>query len=173
MNLPFTEKDSTIARDLQLNLKRLLSESALSEEDRLLTLLTLSAALGAKGLQDFAREQLNLLGVLPELQQEAQEAAAMMAMLNTYYRFRHFLKGSSLAEDSAFQAAGLRMTALARPALGKERFEMLAFSLSVLNGCESCTVAHAEALKKHGVDSVKVHDLAKFAAVVKAIVTLH
>ena len=43
------------------------------------------------------------------------------------------------------------MTALARPLIGKERFEMLSFAVSVLNGCEACTRAHEKALKDAGV----------------------
>lgn len=172
--MPYPERETAIARDLQLNLKRLLSESSLADEERYLTLLALGASLGAKGLSNYAREQLQGLGVSAELQQEAEESAAMMAMLNMYYRFRHMLKDGNPAnsEDAAYQTAGLRMTSLARPLLGKERFEQLAFAVSVLNGCQNCVVAHEDALRKLGVAPTKIHDLAKLAAVAKAISTL-
>jgi alkyl hydroperoxide reductase subunit D len=61
------------------------------------------------------------------------------------------------------------MTALARPVLGKERFEMLAFTVSVLNGCETCTRAHEKTLKDAGVSSEKIHDLARIASIVKGL----
>ncbi|MGH9857599.1 MAG: carboxymuconolactone decarboxylase family protein, partial [Acidobacteriota bacterium] len=54
------------------------------------------------------------------------------------------------------------MAALARPVLGKERFEMLAFALSVLNGCESCIRSHEQVLRNAGLAD-KLHDLARLA----------
>ena len=64
------------------------------------------------------------------------------------------------------------MTSLARPALGKERFEMLAFAVSVLNGCESCVRAHEKVLRDAGLTADKVHDLARLASVVKGLKAL-
>jgi len=90
-----------------------------------------------------------------------------MAMLNTYYRFRHFVH-----KDDDYRVAGLRMTALAKPQLGKERFEMLALAVSVLNGCESCVRSHEQVLRDAGVGADKIHDLARLASVVKALTTL-
>jgi lipoyl-dependent peroxiredoxin subunit D len=98
---------------------------------------------------------------------EAAESSAIMAMLNTYYRFKHMV-----AKEEDYRVAGLRMTSLARPVLGKEKFEMLAFAISVLNGCESCIRSHEEVLRKAGISIDKVHDLARLAAVVKALKTL-
>jgi alkyl hydroperoxide reductase subunit D len=46
---------------------------------------------------------------------------------------------------------------------------MLAFAVSVLNGCQSCICSHEQVLKENGVTSDKIHDLAKLAAVVKGI----
>jgi len=71
-----------------------------------------------------------------------------------------------------YRIAGLRMTSLARPSLGKERFEMLAFAVSVLNGCESCIRSHEEVLRNAGLSADKIHDLARLASVVKALRTL-
>jgi alkyl hydroperoxide reductase subunit D len=96
------------------------------------------------------------------------ESAAIMGMLNTYYKFRSFIK--ERAED--YRTAGLRMTALARPALGKVPFEMLAFAVSVLNGCETCVVSHEKVLREAETNVEKIHDLARLAATVKAIQVL-
>jgi len=68
--------------------------------------------------------------------------------------------------------AGLRMTALARPALGKVNFEMLAFTVSVVNGCETCVISHEAVLREAGLGAEKIHDLARMASVVKALKTL-
>src|SRR5256885_684523 len=83
---------------------------------------------------------------LQRLLEEASDSAAIMGMLNVYYRFRHMV-----AKNDDYRTVGLRMTALAKPLLGKERFEMLAFAVSVLNGCESCIRSHEEVLRQASV----------------------
>src|SRR5262245_39373302 len=111
---PFT---GIIARDLKLNLTRLLQDSALQPEEVLLATLAISTAVDYPEMACYARQQLSNAGVSGEQIQEAADSAAIMGMLNTYYRFRHFV-GSS----EEYRVAGLRMTALARPVIGKERF---------------------------------------------------
>jgi alkyl hydroperoxide reductase subunit D len=155
---------SVIARDLKLNFNRLLEGGALSREEALLATLAAATSLDYKELARSAREELLETGLPEEQVQEAAESAALMGMLNTYYRFRHFLRN-----PDEYRIAGLRMTALAKPTLGKERWEMLAFAVSVINGCESCTRAHEKTLRDAGVPVEKVHDLAKLAAVIKGL----
>jgi len=155
---------STIARDLKLNLKRIVADGALGEENALLALLALATATEDRVLSGYARKRLAECGIGGEQIQEAAESAAIMGMLNVYYRFRHMLD-----KDTEYRAAGLRMTGLARPALGHERFEMLAFAVSVLNGCESCIRSHEKALRDAGLNVDQVHDLARLAAVVKGL----
>jgi alkyl hydroperoxide reductase subunit D len=160
-------RTTTIARDLKLNLKRILEEGALNPVEATLALLATATSVEHAALASHAREQLAILGVAPEGIQEAAESAAIMAMLNTYYRFKHMV-----GKDEDYQSAGLRMTALARPALGKEQFEMLALAVSILNGCESCIKSHEEVLRDAGVSADKLHDLARLAAVVKGLKAL-
>jgi alkyl hydroperoxide reductase subunit D len=64
------------------------------------------------------------------------------------------------------------MNVLAKPALGKEHFEMLSFAVSVINGCESCVRSHEKALRDTGTPPEKVHDLARLASVIKGLKTL-
>jgi len=161
--------DSTIGRDLKLNLKRLLEEGSLAPGEALLVLLATATSVGHPGLAAVARAQLPSFDYSPEQIREAAESAALMGMLNVYYRFRHMV-GPDRAED--YKQAGLRMTALARPALGKKTFEMLAFAVSVLNGCENCIRAHEETLRKEGATVNQIHDLARIAAITKGIRSL-
>src|SRR5688500_16000087 len=134
-------RTSLIARDLKLNLNRILTEGALSPEDAHLALLATATTVHSADLATRAREQLMIFGFSLEQIQEAAESAALVGMLNVYYRFRHFL-----GSPDEYRLAGLRMTALANPTIGKERFEMLAFAVSVINGCETCTKAHERTL---------------------------
>lgn len=158
---------STIARDLKLNLKRVLIESSLSPTEGLLGLLAAATTLEHKTLIETAKENLLKHDFTAEHIQEAGESAALLGMLNTYYRFRHFINN-----DDEYRAAGLRMTALAKPSLGKERFEMLAFTVSVLNGCETCVKSHEKSLRDAAVSVEKIHDLARLASIVKGLKAL-
>jgi AhpD family alkylhydroperoxidase len=49
---------------------------------------------------------------------------------------------------------------------------MLAFVISVLNGCETCARSHEKALKDGGASAEKIHELARLAAVVKGLKVL-
>jgi alkyl hydroperoxide reductase subunit D len=101
---------------------------------------------------------------------EAEEAAAMMGLLNSYYKFRGFISKAEpqLVTDN-YNQAGLRMTALARPAMGRENFELLALAVSVVNGCETCVTSHERVLRESGVLPTKIHDAVRLAASIKGL----
>ena len=155
---------TAIERDLRVNLSRFLESGSLSREEAHLTLLAAATTVQDGELADHAARQLRSFGLNDDEIREARESAAFVGMLNVYYRFRHFL-----GSPEEYRVASLRMTAIARPVLGKERFEMLAFAISVLNGCETCTRAHEKALRKAGVSTEKIHDLARIAAITQGL----
>ncbi len=159
----FGEAQSTIAKDLRLNLSRFVGESSLDEHDRYYALTALAQSTGDQTLKSFAVQALKKAGAPEDQIQEAIECAAMMGMLNTYYKFRGLTTDATL-----YGAAGLRMTALAKPSLGKVKFEMLAFAVSVLNGCPSCVQSHEKVLLDSGLNHNQIHDLARIASIVKA-----
>lgn len=166
------ERDSAITRDLKLNLKRLLTESSLTQEESLGAFLALGVALGEREWTAWAAKGLVALGFSEDKVLEVKESAAIMAMLNTYYRFRKFIGDTeSPHRDTEYKVAGLRMQSLAQPQIGKTQFEMLAFALSVLNGCSQCVGAHEKTLRDHQVDAKKIHDLARLASIAKAVKT--
>jgi alkyl hydroperoxide reductase subunit D len=166
------ERDSSIARDLKLNIKRILEGEFLSADETNLGLLALGASIGDDEIVNFATEQL-ASSFTPEQILEAKESAAITSMLNVYYKFRRFLTDNLPAEESEpYKMAKLRMNGMAKPHLGKDKFELLALGVSALNGCEPCVVAHEKTCREHGVSPDKIHEMARLAAVVKAIVTL-
>jgi alkyl hydroperoxide reductase subunit D len=168
MHDPYFEHRSTpIARDLRLNLQKLLEGTVLTATEAHLALLATATSTENAPLASHAREKLAALGATPEQIQEAAESAAIMGMLNTYYRFRHMVD-----KDDDYRVAGLRMTSLAKPVLGKETFEMLALAVSIVNGCQSCVRSHEQVLRDSGVSNDKIHDLARMASVVKGIKAL-
>jgi alkyl hydroperoxide reductase subunit D len=165
-------KETAVFRDLSLNFKKLLEDSSLDEKERLMNVAALARSLDWKELQDFAGSNLKELGLSDAEVEECYEAAAIMGMLNIYYKFKAFLPADVMA-DSAFQRAGLRMNSLSKPLNGKQNFEMMAFTVSVLNGCPTCVVSHEKALTDLGVSRDKIHDLARLASVTKGLSALN
>lgn len=166
----YTDSQSTIARDLKINFKRLIEDSSLTKEEATMTTLAVTRSLDFRSLAEIARTTLVREGVESMHIQEAEESAAIMGMLNTYYRFRHFIDD---ATTESYGPAKLRMQSLGAPQLGKERFEMLAFAVSIINGCEKCVTSHEKALKDLGVEQEKLHDLARLSATIKGLQALH
>lgn len=166
----FGELTTSVQRDLVLNFKKVMEESPLEENDRLMNLAAIGRSLHHSGFENFAVAELAERGVAPEAIREAIESAAIMGMLNTYYKFKDFLSPES---QPNYNRAGLRMQSLAKPVVGKEKFEMMSFSVSVINGCPTCVSSHEKALVHLGVDADKIHELARLAAVCKGLSCLH
>ena len=162
----FGERQTTVAKDLKLNIRRLLEDSSLSQVESTLAVIALAKATDFPELLGAAREAAVAQEQTSEVIQEAEENAAIMAMLNVYYRFRHFIEHNDPAAKDEYGAAKLRMTSLGNPHMGKEKFEMLAFAVSCINGCEMCVSSHEKALIALGVGRDKLHDLGRLAAVV-------
>lgn len=166
LHAQFAESTSSVYRDLSLNFKKILEESPLDETDRLLNVMAIATALEDSEMMAFATQELQQKDLSREAIQEARESAAIMGMLNTYYKFKGYLS-TETAEN--YQRAGLRMQSLAKPLNGKEKFEQMAFSVSVVNGCPSCIASHEKALSQLGLGADKIHDLARLAAVMKGL----
>ncbi|AGH95169.1 carboxymuconolactone decarboxylase family protein [Pseudobdellovibrio exovorus] len=168
----FGARESAVFRDLSLNLKKLLEDSSLDPQERFMNTAAIARSLHWKELEAFAGAELKELGVEEAQIAECYEAAAIMGMLNTYYKFKGFLSSEVLA-DAAYQRAGLRMNSLGKPVNGKEKFEMMAFSVSVVNGCPTCVSSHEKALTDIGVSRDKIHDLARLSSVLKGLSCLN
>lgn len=166
------DRESSVAKDLKLNFKRAVTDSALSAEEAALAVISFARSSGLDAILGESAHRAALdLGLAPELVREAEESAAIMGMLNVYYRFRHFVDKEPGAAE-AYGAAKLRMQSLAQPAMGKERFELLAIGVSMINGCEKCVVSHEKALMQMGVTREKIHDIARLAASVQGLAVL-
>lgn len=163
----FAGRETAIARDLKLNLKKVVESGVLTESEGTHALLATATSVGLESLAEAAAAALRAGGSTEDAIRETREVAAIMGMLNTYYRFRHLL-----GDDENYRNTGLRMTGLAKPAIGKVGFEQLAFAVSVLNGCGQCITAHEKTLRENGVAVEKIHELARLAAVVSGIEVL-
>ena len=164
----FPGRETAVYRDLSLNLKKILEDSPLELIERFINVAAIARSLHWKELETLAAIALKKLGLEQTQIDECYEAAAIMGMLNTYYKFKGYLSADVLA-DTAYQRAGLRMNSLSKPINGKEKFEMMAFSVSVVNGCPTCVFSHEKALTEIGVGRDKIHDLARLASVLKGM----
>ena len=95
---------------------------------------------------------------------DALAAAAVMAMNNVYYRFRHMVEKPSYAQ----KPARLRMNRLAKPATSKADLELFSLAASAINGCEICVRAHEQAVRDAGLSEDQVHDAVRIAATIHA-----
>ena len=99
----------------------------------------------------------------PEVVDDAK-AAAIMAMNNVYYRFRHMVGKPIYSE----KPAGLRMNRLVQPATNKVDFELFSLAVSAINGCEMCIRAHEKAVIDGGLTPDHVNDAVRIAATMEA-----
>ena len=91
-------------------------------------------------------------------------AAALMAMNNVYYRFRHMVGNPAYSQ----KPARLRMNRLGKPATSKADLELYALAVSAINNCEACVQAHEKAVLDGGLTEDHVHDAVRLAAVIYA-----
>jgi alkyl hydroperoxide reductase subunit D len=160
----FVDNESAIAKDLKLNLKKYLSPTSLNTVEIALIAYSLANVLEIEPLKQLANDTLIANNYSAEQIKEAKEIAALMGMLNSYYKFKNFVNN-----NTDYNAAGLRMNSMAKPNLSKVEFETLALAHSLLNGCEYCVKAHEQELRKLGLTADKIHDTVRLTSTLKAV----
>jgi lipoyl-dependent peroxiredoxin subunit D len=152
------------AKDIKLNLAAVLQPGVLSPEQRWGVAVTSAITARNPALRDAILAEARAAGVAAPVLDDAQAAAALMAMNNVYYRFRHFMEKPSYAD----KPARLRMNRIARPATNKADFELYSLAASAINGCEMCVRSHEDAVIKGGLTEDHVHDAVRIAATIHA-----
>jgi alkyl hydroperoxide reductase subunit D len=152
------------ARDIKLNLLSVLQSEALTPAQRWGVAITSAITARNPALRDAVVADAIASGVEPAVLDDAQAAAALMAMNNVYYRFRHVVGKPSYGE----KPARLRMNRLARPATTKVDFELFSLAASAINGCEMCMRSHEAAVLDGGLGEDHVHDAVRIASSIHA-----
>lgn len=93
---------------------------------------------------------------------------SLMATNNVFYRFRHFMQ----KEYYTATPAGIKMSIMMNPVLGKEFFELASLVISSINGCEMCVTSHEQSVLQHGSSEAKVLEAVKLGAVIKGLITV-
>src|SRR5688572_19968695 len=134
------------AKDIKLNLQSVLQPGALSPAQRWGVAIASAVATRNVRLRDAiiadARAEAG-----PEVIDDALAAAALMAMNNVYYRFRHMIGKPSYSQ----LPARLRMQRIAKPAGSKIDFELFCLAVSAINACEMCMRSHEDVVVKGGL----------------------
>jgi alkyl hydroperoxide reductase subunit D len=152
-----------LAKDIKLNLQSVLQGGALSMSQRWGVAIASAAAARSAALREavLADARLEVDGSVVE---DALAAAALMAMNNVYYRFRHLIRKPSYSD----KPARLRMNRIAKPAGNKVDFELFSLAVSAINGCETCMQAHEKVVIEGGLTEDHVHDAVRIAATMEA-----
>jgi alkyl hydroperoxide reductase subunit D len=151
------------ARDIKLNLQAVLTGTVLTPA-QLWGVAVASAATARNAplraaLLAEARAKVDAAVI-----DDALAAAALMAMNNVYYRFRHQV-GKDVYNT---KPARLRMNRLAKPATNKPDFELFSLAASAIEGCEMCVRSHEHAVLEGGLSEEAVHDAVRVAATIHA-----
>jgi lipoyl-dependent peroxiredoxin subunit D len=153
-----------VAKDLKLNLGAVLQPGTLTLDQVWGVAVATAIASRNPQLRQAVLEDA-LLTVSPQVVEDGKAAAALMAMNNVYYRFRHMVEKPEYTE----KPARLRMQRLAQPATNKADFELFCLAVSAVNGCELCIRAHEEVILSAGLSADQVHDAVRIAATMHGV----
>jgi alkyl hydroperoxide reductase subunit D len=153
------------AKDIRLNLSAVLEgELSLSPGQRWGVAVACAIASRHAALRDAVLRGAEEAAVGRPFLEDAQAAAALMAMNNVYYRFRHFMG----REEYDTKPARLRMQRIAKPSSSKVDFELMCLAVSAINGCQACVVSHEKVCVEGGLSIDQVNDAVRIAATMSA-----
>ena len=153
------------ARDMALNLQNVLAPGGALDTNQRYE-VALACALTTQHPELIAAMRAEASAAVPEgVIEDARAAAALMAMNNVYYRFRHMVGKSSYEQ----RPARLRMTRMAKLSSSKADFELTCLAVSAINGCEACVRSHEAAVLSQGLTEEHVHDAVRIAATIRGV----
>ncbi|HXS35824.1 MAG TPA: carboxymuconolactone decarboxylase family protein [Flavipsychrobacter sp.] len=158
--------DSRYLKDLKLNVSSVLGNSNMTRKEALL--LALSVAINEKNVtlieafEDMARKE----GASEAEIGETFACTSLMNANNVFYRFRHFMDGIDYYNN---QPAGLRMSIMMNPVMGKGLFELMSLVISAVNGCQRCVTSHEHSVKEQGASEARIFDAIRLASVIKSL----
>ena len=161
--------ESRFIKDLKINVGNVLNNNQhLNRKESLL--LALAVAVNEK----YALLQDAFTGLAKDAgatEAEVAEIIACTSLMNTnnvFYRFRHFIQKDFYTN----QPAGIKMSIMANPLLGKEFFELVSLVVSSINGCEMCVTSHERSVLQHGSSESRVLEGVKLGAVIKGLIAV-
>jgi alkyl hydroperoxide reductase subunit D len=157
--------ESRYLKDLKINVGNALKYESLTEKESALLALSVAINEKTKTLENALLEKAQLSGATQEEILETYACVSLLNVNNVFYRFRHFTK----KEYYQTTPAGIKMTVMGNPTMGKEFFELMSLGISSLNGCELCVNAHEESLIKMGTSQQRIYDAVRLFANIKGL----
>ena len=155
-------------KDLRINVSNALKAQTLTEKEAILLALAVSVnqkhTLTIHSFSELARQK-------EATEAEINEIHALVSLLNAnniFYRFKHFVNKDFYTNAPA----GIRMSIMMNPVLGKEFFELASLTVSAINGCEMCVVSHEQSVKNHGATEARILDAVRLTAIIKSLIVL-
>lgn len=153
------------AKDLKLNLSSVLRQDELSPTQLWGTAVACAYATQHIPLYEAIVAEATDQGVSLEVIEGAKAASAIMGMNNIYYRFQHLVESSSYSSIPA----RLRMNVIRTHKADPLDFELWSLSVSSINGCGKCVVAHERVLREKGITEEIIAASVRIAAVIHAV----
>jgi alkyl hydroperoxide reductase subunit D len=160
--------DARYLKDLKINVSNALKASTLSRKEALLIALAISHNEKKNVLIEGLTSKALVEGVEDGELGEMIACVSLMNTNNVYYRFKHFAK----KEYYENALAGIKMSIMANPILGKEFFELLSLVVSAINGCELCVNSHEASVRQHGASEARVLEAIRLGAVMKGLTNI-
>lgn len=162
------QTDARYLRDLKINVANALNAETLTKKEAYLLAYAVAVNEKNSALQNAFAQSATQEGATGKEQAEVVSCTSLLNANNVYYRFRHFMH----EEFYNTAQAGIRMSIMANPVLGKELFELVSLVVSALNGCELCVTSHEKTLVGHGTAKQRIHDAVRLGAVIKSLAVL-
>jgi alkyl hydroperoxide reductase subunit D len=162
------QTDSRYLRDLKINVNNALSAETLTKKESYLAALAVAANEKNAVLQKAFTQLAGNEGATEKEIAEVLSCTSLLNANNVYYRFRHFMQDEFYNNAQA----GIRMSIMGNPTLGKEFFELISLVVSALNGCELCVTSHEKTLAGHGTTKQRIHDAVRLGAVIRSLAIL-
>jgi alkyl hydroperoxide reductase subunit D len=160
--------NSRYLKDLKLNVSSVLASTTLSRKEAYLLALAVVVNERHDVLISAFERLSEKAGASAEELAETHACASLMSVNNVFYRFRHYMHDVEFYNK---QPAGLRMSAMMNPAMGKGLFELMSLVISAVNGCERCVTSHEHSVKEAGADEPRIYDAIRLGAVIKGLCT--
>ncbi len=160
--------DHRYLKDLKINLSNVLKSQNLSKKEAYF--IALSVAINEKNailisnLEALAKQE----GADEKEIAEVVACVSLMNANNVFYRFRHFMD----KEYYNNAPAGIKMSIMVNPVLGKEFFELLSLVVSSINGCEMCVTSHETSVLNHGGSQARIFDAVRVGAIFKSFTVI-
>lgn len=158
--------NSKYLRDLKLNVSAVLGSKNLTRKEACMIAKAVAvnekhsiliSAFGSLALKE---------GASVEELAEVHACVSIMNVNNVFYRFRHYMGGNEYYDKTP---AGLRMSVMMAPVMGKGLFELISLVVSAVNGCERCVTSHEHSVKEQGADEPRIYDAIRLGAVIKGL----